>query len=296
MRKGIVDRNFLCGLVGAGIQHSASPSIHMAEARALSLVYRYELLDLDATDGSANALPELLRRCEAEGYTGLNVTYPCKQEIIPLLTTLSPEARALNAVNTVVFREGERIGYNTDCSGFAENFRRGLPDAPRRRVVLMGAGGAGAAVGYAALDLGVQQLEIFDHVRERAIELAQRLAALHPEARVGVGEDLVASLHESDGLIHATPTGMPKMPGLPVPAQSIQPDLWVAEVVYVPLETELLSLARQRGCRTLDGGGMVVFQAAKAMTLFTSIQPDTERMLRHFDAAMRVPPLRRDAG
>jgi len=207
MRKGIVDRNFLCGLVGAGIQHSASPSIHMAEARAQSLAYRYVLLDLDAADGTTHALPELLRRCEAEGYTGLNVTFPCKQEIIPLLTTLSPEARALNAVNTVVFRDGERIGYNTDCSGFAENFRRGLSDARRRRVVLMGAGGAGAAVGYAALELGVQHLEIFDHVRERASALALRLAALHPEARVTVGDDLAASLHESDGLIHATPTG-----------------------------------------------------------------------------------------
>ena len=291
MRKGIVDRNFLCGLVGAGIQHSASPSIHMAEARALSLAYRYVLLDLDAADGTTHALPELLRRCEAEGYTGLNVTFPCKQEIIPLLTTLSPEARALNAVNTVVFRDGERIGYNTDCSGFAENFRRGLSDARRRRVVLMGAGGAGAAVGYAALELGVQHLEIFDHVRERASALALRLAALHPEARVTVGDDLAASLHESDGLIHATPTGMPKMPGLPVPAQSIQPDLWVAEVVYVPLETELLSLARQRGCRTLDGGGMVVFQAAASFALFTGLEPDRERMLRHFARLVEAPAL-----
>jgi shikimate dehydrogenase len=267
----------------------------MAEARALSLAYRYELLDLDSTDGAATALPELLRRCEAEGYTGVNITYPIKQDIIPLLTTLSPEARALNAVNTVVFRDGERIGYNTDCWGFAENFRRGLPDVPRRRAVLMGAGGAGAAVGYAALELGVQHLEIFDHVQERASALALRLAALHPEARVAVGGDLADSLHHSDGLIHATPTGMRKLPGLPVPAELIQPDLWVAEVVYVPLETELLALARQRGCQTLDGGGMVVFQAAKAITLFTGVQPDTERMLQAFDRELRSPVLERDA-
>jgi shikimate dehydrogenase len=261
----------------------------MAEARALSLPYRYVLLNLDAMEGHASALPGLLQRCEAEGYTGLNITYPSKQEIIPLLTTLSPEARALNAVNTVVFRDGERIGYNTDCWGFAENFRRGLPDAPRRHAVLMGAGGAGAAVGYAALDLGVQHLEIFDQVRVRAENLAQRLAALHPEARVTVGEDLAQSLRRSDGLVHATPTGMPKLPGLPVPAELIRPDLWIAEVVYVPLETELLSLARERGCRTLDGGGMVVFQAAKAFTLFTGVQPDTDRMLRAFDLEMRSP-------
>ena len=275
-------RNYLCGLVGAGIQHSASPYIHTSEAKALSLSYRYELLDLDSMDGAAAALPELLNRCEADGFTGLNITYPIKQEIIPLLTTLSPEARALNAVNTVVFRNGERIGYNTDCWGFAENFRRGLADAPRRRAVLMGAGGAGAAVGYAALELGVQHLEIFDHVHERAAALAQRLAALHPEAKVAVGVDLAESLHESDGLIHATPTGMSKLPGLPVPAGLIQPDLWVAEVVYVPLETELLSLARKRGCATLDGGGMVVFQAAKA------IDAVHRRAARHRPHAARI--------
>jgi shikimate dehydrogenase len=280
-------RSHRVALIGAGIQRSASPSMHMEEAKALGFTYKYELLDLDQLGNDATVLPKLLDDCEAQGYTGLNITYPCKQAVIPLLTELSPEARALHAVNTVVFRDGKRIGYNTDCWGFAESFRRGLPDVSRRRVVLVGAGGAGAAVGYAALELGVQHLEIHDIDAAKAETLAKRLAALHSSARVEATTQLAEALAQCDGMIHATPTGMAKLPGLPIPADSLRPSMWVAEVVYVPLVTELLALARAKGCRTLDGGGMAVFQAVKAFELFTGIMPDAERMLDRFNRATR---------
>ena len=276
------------GLIGAGIQQSGSPALHRDEGAALGLDYDYQLMDIDLPPYAAESLPGLLSAAEAAGYAGLNITYPCKQSVLPWLDELSPEAVALQAVNTVVFKDKRRIGHNTDCSGFAENFRRGLPDVARERVVLIGAGGAGSAVGYAALQLGTAQLQIYDCDTERAAALAVRLGTLFPERSVTSLTELEAGLTRADGLIHASPTGMAKLPGLPVPAQCLRPPLWVAEVVYVPLETELLRAALAAGCRTLDGGGMAVFQAARALDLFTGVKPDAERMLAGFNARLRV--------
>ena len=154
--------SFLIGLIGAGIQASRTPAMHMLEASRQGLRYVYKLIDLEKLGLGVEALPELLTAAERLGFDGLNITHPCKQAVIPLLTELSPEARAIGAVNTVVLRNGKRSGHNTDCTGFAEGFRRGLPDARLDRVVLLGAGGAGAAVAHAALALGVEHLTIFD--------------------------------------------------------------------------------------------------------------------------------------
>ena len=275
------------GLIGAGIQHSSSPALHMDEGRALGLDYRYEILDLDLMPGGAGALASLLDDAQAKGYAGLNITYPCKQSVIPLLDALSDDARSLQSVNTVVFHDGRRIGHNTDWSGFAESFRRGMPDAPRDRVVLVGAGGAGSAVGYAMLQLGAKSLQVFDVDVARAKALAGRHAGLFPRAQVSAIDDAAAALRDADGLVHASPTGMAKLPGIPVPPECLRAPLWVAEVVYVPLETQLLRVARHQGCRTLDGGGMAVFQAAMAFELFCGVKPDAERMLRRFNDSLR---------
>ena len=280
-------RKVQVGLIGSGIQQSSSPSLHIEEGASLALDYAYELLDLDRIPGGPRALAQLLAQAQERGYAGLNITYPCKQAVIPLLDELSADAARLQSVNTVVFRDGRRIGHNTDWWGFAENFRRGLPNAARREVVLVGAGGAGSAVGYAALQLGAQSLRIVDVNPAQASALALRLAELFPAANVEVRLDVRAALASADGLIHASPTGMAKLPGLPVPAESLRPPLWVAEVVYVPLETQLLKVARDAGCRCLDGGGMAVFQAALAFELFTGLKPDAERMLARFNRALR---------
>ena len=273
----LMRRSFLCGLIGAGIQLSRTPALHQGEGDQQGLRYLYQLIDLDELRIGVEALPELLTAAKRMGFAGLNITYPCKQAIIPLLDELSEDARALNAVNTVVIRDGRLVGHNTDGSGFAEGFRRGLAGAKLDRVVQLGAGGAGAAVAHAALKLGVRELTVFDVDRARAAQLAASLGAR-------AGTDLAAAMAAADGLIHCTPTGMAKMPGLPLDAQLLQSRHWVAEIVYFPLETELLRVARAKGCRTLDGGGMAVFQAVGAFRLFTGIEPDAERMMRHFKA------------
>ncbi|MCF5568593.1 shikimate dehydrogenase, partial [Pseudomonas sp. PA-3-11C] len=158
----------LAGLIGAGIQASRTPALHEQEGDAQGLRYLYRLIDLEPLHLDLKALPELLRAAELMHFTGLNITYPCKQAILPLLDELSDEARGIGAVNTVVFKGGKRIGHNTDCLGFAEGFRRNLHNVPRQRVVQMGAGGAGAAVAHALLAEGVEYLSIFDVDRTRA--------------------------------------------------------------------------------------------------------------------------------
>jgi shikimate dehydrogenase len=274
----------LVGLIGAGIQASRTPALHEAEAAAQGVRYLYKLIDLEVLRLGAEALPELLTAAERMGFDGLNITHPCKQMVLPLLHELSPDARALGAVNTVVLRDGRRIGHNTDWFGFAESFRRGLPDVARDHVVQLGAGGAGSAVAHAALTVGVRHLTIIDVDPARALAVADGLSARFGVGRAVAGTDLAAAVAAADGVINATPVGMAKYPGLPLPATLLRTSLWVAEIVYFPMQTELLRTARALGCRTLDGGGMAVFQAVEALRLFTGIVPDAERMRRHFAA------------
>lgn len=273
---------FLAGLIGAGISGSRTPAMHEREAAQAGLRLTYRRIDLDVLRLGPAALPDLLRAAEWMGFAGLNITFPCKQAVVPLLDALSPEAEALGAVNTVVLRDGQRIGHNTDMSGFAEAFRRGLPDVARRRVVQVGAGGAGAAVAHALLSEGVECLVVADAEAARAQALVALLRDHFGADRALACADLAAAIAQADGVVNCTPMGMAKLPGSPVPAELLRPSLWVADIVYVPIETEFLRNARAAGCRTLDGGGMAVFQAAGAFRLFTGREPDAARMLRHF--------------
>lgn len=275
-------QGILAGLIGAGIQASRTPAMHEHEGDAQGLRYLYRLIDLDQLKLDSGALPDLLSAAERMSFTGLNITFPCKQAIIPLLDELSDEARGIGAVNTVVFKNGKRIGHNTDCLGFLEGFRRGLGDAPRHRVVQMGAGGAGAAVAHALLSEGVEQLSIFDVEPARAQTLAANLNKHFGSQRARAGGDLASAMANADGLVNTTPMGMAKLPGMPIAKELLRAALWVAEIVYFPLETELLREARALGCRTLDGGNMAVFQAVKAFELFSGVEADAQRMLDHF--------------
>jgi shikimate dehydrogenase len=188
----------------------------------------------------------------------------------------------MGAVNTVVFRDGRAIGHNTDGSGWAWGFCRTLPQADLSRVVLLGAGGAGSAIAHAVLRLGAARLVVVDSDAERARTAAAALDAAYGPGRVSAGIDLARALADASGLIHATPTGMDKLPGLPLPVEALRPALWVAEIVYFPLETALLKAARAKGCATVDGGTMAVGQAIGAFERFTGRAADAERVQSHF--------------
>jgi len=262
-------------LVGAGIERSLSPALHEREGRLLGFDYRYRLLDLP--DGAQ--IDEVIEQCRRDGLRGLNVTHPFKQQVLGSLDRLSPEAAALGAVNTVVFGSSGTEGHNTDTAGFRDAFAAGLPDAAIDRVVVVGAGGAGAAVAYALLGLDAGQVRVVDSRRDRADGLVAKLADHFGPGRA-VAADRI-ELHHADGLVHATPTGMGGGGESAVDPELLDPRLWVAEVVYLPLDTQLLRDARAAGCTTLDGGAMVAYQAAGSLELFTGAAPDRERMAAH---------------
>ena len=272
----------LLGLIGDAIQQSLTPALHEAEAAAHDIRCLYQLIDLERLGVGTEALPDLLCAAERMGFAGLNITHPCKQAVMPLLTDIAADAFELGAVNTVVFQDGERHGYNTDWLAFYNTLMDGLPDAALSRVVQLGAGGGGSATAYAALKRGAGEIRVVDVDGEKSRTLAERLNSIFGEGKASSIGDVAEALRGADGLIHATPTGMHGRPGLPLPAEILRRELWIAEIVYFPIETELLRVARSLGCRTLDGGRMAVGQAIEAFRLFTGIEPDEERMRRHF--------------
>ena len=275
-------RRYLTGLIGRGIGASRSPWMHESEADAQGLRLIYTLFDFAAMGCEERDLPRILEAARTLGFAGINVTHPYKQAVIRYLDDLSEGARRIGAVNTVAMSGGKLIGHNTDVFGFAESFRRGLADVPIERVVQIGAGGAGAATAHALMELGVERLIVHDIDASRAQSLLENLQAHYEASRISVGDELVASIQAADGVVNATPMGMAEHPGMPLPVECLRSDLWVADVVYFPLQTALLEAARNAGCRTLNGSGMAVAQAAAAFKIFTGLDADVERMHRAF--------------
>lgn len=283
---------YLVGLIGSGIGTSLTPALHEREADALGIRYLYRVLDIDSLGVPAHAVGELVTATRLAGYDGLNVTHPVKQLVLDHLDELSPGAEAVGAVNTVVFSGGRSIGHNTDLTGFSRAMSTGLPGVSLDRVVLLGAGGAGSALGHALLSLGVGTLVILDLDPSRAETLAAALTSrFGPDRatarRLDDTDTPAEYLRDADGLVHASPTGMEGHPGIALPTDLLRPELWVADIVYRPLDTELLRAARAAGCAVLDGGRMAAFQAADTFRIITGLEPDPDRMLRHFDAIAR---------
>jgi shikimate dehydrogenase len=272
----------LTGLIGRDILASRSPWLHEREADAQGVRLVYSLYDFAALGFDEADLPRMLDAAEALGFAGLNITHPYKQAIIAHLDDLSPAARKIGAVNTVAFAGGKRIGHNTDVSGFAESFRSGLPGVATNLVVQMGTGGAGSATAHALLETGVATLALFDQDAAKRAALADKLRGDFSTDRVSEPADLAEALGRADGIVNATPMGMARYPGSPIPKNLIEPRHWVADIVYFPLETELLHDARMMGCRTLDGSGMAVYQAAAAFDIFTGLSANRMRMRESF--------------
>ncbi|WP_245418242.1 shikimate dehydrogenase [Cohaesibacter haloalkalitolerans] len=279
------------GLIGCGIGKSRTPAMHMAEAKAQGFDCDYSLLDMDDESRAGLSLANMLDLVEKAGFAGVNVTYPYKMKVISHLDELSDNARMVGAVNTVVFRDGKRIGHNTDLWGFSESFRRGLVGANWDDVLLIGAGGAGVAVAHALVQCGVKTLSIHDMDLGRADDLVDHLKRTWPDmnAHAVASLDGLFSSKRPDGVVNATPMGMAKLPGSAMPVDYLNDQMWVADIVYFPLETQLLKDARACGCRTLPGSGMAVFQAVRAFELFTGLPADPARMKETFDTFDLIP-------
>jgi len=280
-------RRVLLGLIGANIQGSLSPALFASAFAAAEMEGFYHLIDVDHL--RERRLPQLLQAIKAAGFAGANITYPFKQEILPLLDTVDPEAAQVGAVNTVAIApDGCTTGYNFDRPGWRKSFEESLgrSRAQGATVVQVGAGGAGRAVAFALMDLGVAAVIIHDLYAVRASALAADLSAQYGHARCRVSNDVARDIAAADGVVNATQTGMAGFPGNPVPVSALKSTHWAADVIYTPIETMFLKAAAARGARVLNGSGMCVHTAVEAFRLFTGLQSDVASLHRSFAAAL----------
>jgi shikimate dehydrogenase len=268
----------LVGLIGANILKSLSPAMIEDCFSAAGMRGEYRLLDLDRLPG--RRLADLLQDTKAAGFIGLNITRPCKEEIIPLLDAISPEAQEVGAVNTVRIGPGGRTeGFNTDRIGFRTSVeeRFGRDAVSGKPVVLIGAGGAGRAVAFAMLDLGAEPLLIFDVDTDRAERLSAELNRNGKGTARAIGS-LEKAIPSAAGVVNATPIGMAGIGGNPVPPELVTAKHFAADVIYSPLETDFIKAAKRAGARTMSGDGMLLHQGVEAFRIFTGITPDVARM------------------
>jgi quinate/shikimate dehydrogenase (NAD+) len=277
----------LLGLMGANIQGSISPALFAHAFAAAGIDGYYHLLDADRLPRAS--LPQLLEAVKTAGFAGANVTYPFKQAIMPLLDAVDSEAAQVGAVNTVVIGpDGRTTGYNFDRRGWRNSFVEvlGRESALGKTVVQVGAGGAGRAVAFALMDLGVARLIIHDLDATRADALWADLSSCYGRARCRIAADLEADIASADGVVNTTQVGMRGFPGCPIAVVALAAKHWAADVIYTPMQTAFLKAASRAGARVLNGGGMCVHQAAEAFRCFTGMSADVAQLHGVFAAAV----------
>jgi shikimate dehydrogenase len=279
-------RSILAGLVGQGVTPSLTPGMHEREAQRQGVRYVYKTIDLPDDRLSEAHLRRLLEAAAELGFDGLNVTHPLKQTMVSLVDEVTTDVAAIGALNTVLFDNGATVGHNTDVTGFGRAFTEGLPGAAIDELTVLGAGGAGTAVAHALVRLGARRVRVYDPDRGRADALVRSVTSSGADADVKAVSkgDLPAVLETASGLVNATPVGMAAHPGTPIAPELLRAHLWVVDIVYRPLETDLLRDARAIGCRVLTGARMAVHQAADAFELIAGRPADRAAMARDFDA------------
>jgi shikimate dehydrogenase len=262
----------LLGLIGAGIQASRAPALHEAAGAALGRHVFYHLIDAKVLGFDVADLPRVLDAVRWAGFAGVNITHPFKEAVLPLLDEIDPIAARIGAVNTVTCRARRLCGHNTDMAGFVLAWRETF-ECPPGTVVLLGAGGAGRAIGHALAELGARRLIVHDVVAGRAEAVAQALRT-HLPAEACAGDALAAAVASADGIVNASPVGMHGYPGTPLPTGWLRGGTWLAEAVYTPIETPLVVAAREAGLAVMTGDGLCLHQAAAAFALFLDRAPD----------------------
>ena len=277
----VCQSRFLTGLLGAPIAHSASPAMHERAAEALGLHCHYQLIEV--AGAGREQLKVLLEGVRRLGFAGINVTFPYKEAVLDLLDEISPDAAPIGAVNLVIVRDGRLVGHNTDRSGFARAVAPLVTASSHGAVALIGAGGVGKAIAFALAGLSVRELRIFDREPAKARDLVARLKG---QLKTSATESVEDALRGAAGVVNGSPVGMLPDRGTPVPDGLLHAGLWVADAVYSPLWTPLLTAARAKGARVLTGRELAVYQAVDAFELFTGHVPSIVEMGIAFDAVM----------
>ena len=272
------------GLIGTGIGRSRAPELHRLAGRICGIELGYELIDL--ASAPADAFDATLEACRAQGYRGVNVTHPYKERALAQVHVDSDSVRRLGAVNTVLFGDKDRPmrGFNTDYTGFMKAFAARFPGAPPGRVAIIGAGGVGRAIAFGLVALGARAIRLFDEDAQRCARLAESLRE-NAFVDVIVCERIEQASAGADGLVNATPVGMHKYPGTPLPGELIGAQSWAFDAVYTPAETRFLRDARSAGLEVLGGYELFFHQGVDAFGLFTGVDPDEQKLRDALDAA-----------
>ena len=284
MIKCIDGRYRLTGLLGYPLKNSRSPRMHNISFSALGLEYAYLAFEIE--DGFLPGALEAMKALHAQGF---NVTMPHKQKVLQYLDEVDPAAKMIGAVNTVFNDNGRLIGYNTDGKGFVKGLSEEGFDLNGKRVVLVGAGGAGRAVGVQVALSGISEMAIFDVEAEKVTELLEtiqeNIASVKASGAVYSEPAVIEALRNADILIDCTPLGMDKVvtnasgqeenlieKSTVNTPEAFRPDLFVAHIVYIPLETKLIKMAQAAGCKTMNGIPMMIWQGAEAFEIWPGHQ------------------------
>ena len=259
------------GLIGRSLETSRMPLVHMSEGQALGLDLHVDRIDPAEMKRARPSLAEMLDTIEMAGFSGALVSAPYKQAAVAHLDELSETARRVGAVTTIAFRGGVRLGHNSLSWAFAETMRRGLFGAKLDTVLIVGAGGTGGAVAHALTQLNVGRILIHDADPALAEQTALSCGGV-------VANDLTAAMAEADGIVNATQIGRADMPGLPLPVDHLEQRHWVADLIDIPFETELVTAAHARGCAVLNGVNTATYKAIHDFHLLTGRAPSVSRI------------------
>jgi shikimate dehydrogenase len=271
----------LASVIGHPISHSISPALYNAAFPAIGLEARFE-----AWDVAPEELPSAIERLRQPEMLGMMVTVPHKQQVMPLLDSLEATAEAIGAVNCIVKSEGGLVGHNSDMHGFLRSLEESGFDARGVEALVLGAGGAAHAVGYGLIQAGASSLTLTNRTRARAEETAAHLArvasgATRIEVVDGSGEAFSSICRTVDLIVNCTPVGMRRGGSegeSPLDTKDIRPGIWVYDTVYTPPETALLREARRTGARAVGGLDMLIYQAVRAIELWTGREAPVDIM------------------
>jgi shikimate dehydrogenase len=266
------------GVMGWPIGHSLSPQVHGFWLQHYELLGSYEAFAVSPED-----LPAALHRMKANGLIGVNLTIPHKVAACEFVDTLDPAARRIGAVNLVTIgARGQLLGRNTDAYGFTQNILLSGFKPSSGIAFVLGAGGACRAALVALEDMGFTEICIANRTNEHAEKLAREFSTPQTQISVVAWKEVPHALAGIDLLVNATSLGMMGQPELTLSLEELPSSASVADIVYTPNKTSLLKRAKRRGCRTIDGLGMLLHQARPSFKAFFGCDPQVTEELRNY--------------
>lgn len=279
------------GLIGQAIAASRSPSLHMmlGELKQLPVDYQLQVPE----DDTAQAFNAKLAEIRALGFVGTNVTFPYKQIAIDSADEVNDAVKKVGASNTLLLKDGKVCAFNTDYTGFIRGYKSRMGhsldgNVPAGKVLMIGAGGVGRAIGFALFEVGATEVLVTDLSERNAQSLVDAINEAGYKARVVAKEDIAAVTAEVDGLVNCTPVGHIKSPGMPLAAELIGGQKWAFDAVYTPMDTEFLVEAHKRGLQIVSGFDLFFYQGIDAFEIFTGeivsdVKPVWDQFRKKYD-------------